>query len=368
MGSDISKLVEAINRVGIQNVSLLSRLTGMPKETIRYVLKKRFPELGLSVGMLVDYGKLGLERYFTMLQFSSGNIDQVSLSLERLAKVAFLTYRSGLAFEPWHVAMFAVPVSLSDEFHAFLKKMIQVGVLKSAKIERLEWTRHPELKSRYHDFNSRTWTIDWNGIMTKDDHPPSTPATDEPSPRPDLDIVDTLVIKELEMDSWRNFAEIARKLGINETTLRWHFRNHVSPIISSYYVRWLPVASHELTKVIGLVCEFNDLSRYRLAKIRHLFNIFPFTWYEGGRSDGYYHTHSAIPAEHLIDSLRFLRSKLKEIVPEWKTYPLDISTSWWYTIPFENFKKDEGWFFNQKNALDSVLLARATTKNKVIGP
>lgn len=368
MGSDISRLVESINRVGIQNVSLLSRMTGMPKETIRYVLKKRFPELGLTVGMLVDYEKLGLERYFAMLRFSSDTLDHVSQSLERLAKVAFLTYRSGLAFEPWHAAMFAVPVSLSDEFHAFLEKMIQVGVLKSAKIERLEWTRHPELKSRYHDFSSRTWMIDWNEINTQDDPPPSSLATSEPLPRPDLDIVDTLVITELELNSWRNFAEIARKLGINETTLRWHYRNHVSPIISSYYVRWLPVASHELTKVIGLICEFNDLSRNRLAKIRHLFNIFPFTWYEGGRNDGYYHTHSGIPAEHLIESLRFLRSNLKELVPEWKTYALDISTSYWYTTPFENFKKEEGWSFDQKKALNSVLFARAPAKNKLVGP
>src|SRR5450759_939310 len=33
MGTDLSKLIEAINRVGIQNVSLLSRMTGMPTET-----------------------------------------------------------------------------------------------------------------------------------------------------------------------------------------------------------------------------------------------------------------------------------------------------------------------------------------------
>ncbi|MBI3117001.1 MAG: hypothetical protein HYZ12_06680, partial [Thaumarchaeota archaeon] len=267
MGSDISKLVEAINRVGIQNVSLLSRLTGMPKETIRYVLRRRFPELGLRVETLVDYEKLGLERYFVMLKFSSDILDHANQVLERLAKVAFLTYRSALAFEPWHIAMFAVPVSVGDEFHAFLHKMTKTGILKTTRTERLEWTRHPELKSRYHDFKSREWKIDWQEINARGEPPPAISPSYEPTARPEIDVLDTLVIKELELDSWRSFSNISRKLGINDRTLRWHYSNHVSPIISSYYVRWLPVASKEMTNVIGLLCEFNNLSRTRLSKI-----------------------------------------------------------------------------------------------------
>ena len=342
----------------------------MPKETIRYILRKRFPELGLRVEMLVDYEKLGLERYFVMLKFSSDIVDHATEILERLAKVAFLTYRSALAFEPWHVAMFAVPVSVGDDFLAFLQRMIKAGILKSVRTERLEWTRHPELKSRYHDFKSRMWTIDWQKINAEGEPPPAILPVYEPTPRPDIDVVDALVIKELELDSWRNFADISRKLGINDRTLRWHFTNHVSTMISSYYVRWLPVASHEMTKVIGLVCEFNGLSRYRLGRIRRLFNAFPFTWYEGGRSDGYYQVHSGIPAEHLMDSLRFLKENLKETVSDWRTYALDLSlsTSDWYTIPYENFDDKNGWSFDQKKALYSIRFARTPTKNIRVGP
>ncbi len=370
MGSDITKLVEAINRVGIQNVSLLSRMTGMPKETIRYMLGRRFSELGLRVEMLVDYEKLGLERYFVMLKFSSDILDHATHVLERLAKVAFLTYRSALAFEPWHVAIFAVPVSVGDEFHAFLHKLIKEGILRSARTERLEWTRHPELKSRYHDFKSREWKIDWDKIDAHGEPPPAISPGYEPTARPEIDVLDTLVIKELELDSWRTFSNISRKLGINDRTLRWHYSNHISPMISSYYVRWLPVASKEMTKVIGLLCEFNDLSRTRLSKIRRLFNAFPFTWYEGGRRDGYYQVHSGIPADHLMDSLRFLKKNLKETVSDWRTYALDLSlsTTDWYTIPYENFDGKNGWYFDQKMALNSILFPRASTKNIGVGP
>ncbi len=367
MGSDISKLIEAINRVGIQNVSLLSRLTGMPKETIRYVLRKRFPQLGLRVGMVVNHQELGLEGSFAMLRFSNDMLDHASELLDRLAKTAFLTYRSALAFELRHIAMFAVPVSVSDQFQSFLKGMVREGILGDFRTERLEWMRHLELKSRYHDFGLRKWTVDWKKIGAHDEAPPAPLPVSEPSAKPDLDVIDTLIIKELESNSWRNFVDIARKLGLNDRTLLWHYRNHVSQMISSYYVRWLPVAADELANVIGLVSEFSGLSRNRLSKIRHLFNKFPFSWYEAGRSDGYYQVHSAIPAEYLIDSLRFLNKNLKDVVSDWSTHALDLSTCYSYTIPYENFHDERGWSFDQRKVLNSITLKRISAKNKNIG-
>lgn len=367
MGSDISKLVEAINRVGIQNVSLLSRLAGMPKETIRYMLRKTFPELGLRTDVVIDYAKLGLERYFAMLKFNPNALDQASELLHRLAKVAFLTYRCGLAFEPWHIAMFAVPVSVFEQFQAFLNRIEGLGILTSVRTERLEWDRRPELKSKYHDFASRTWTVDWDRVNAQFEPSPAPLPVHEPMASPEIDGTDVLIAKELELDSRRNFTEIARKLAINDRTLRWHYANHVSPMITSHYVRWLPAGPNQEVKIIGLLCEFNDLSRSRLAKIRNLFNKFPFTWYEGGRKDGYYQAHSGIPAEHLISSLRFLNKNLREVVSEWRTHALDLSTSYWYEIPYENFKED-GWFFDKQKALNSVRIERARVKNIGAGP
>ncbi len=367
MGSDISKLVEAINRVGIQNVSLLSRLTGIPKETIRYMLRKRFPELGLRTDVVVDYAKLGLERYFAMLRFSPDTLDQAPELMDRLAKVAFLVYRTALAFDPWYIAMFAIPVSFSDEFQAFLNRMVREGILKNVRTERLEWDRRPELKSKYHDFHSRTWEVDWNRMNAHLEPPPAHLPINEPAAKPEVDAIDTLLVKELELDSRRNFTTVARKLMINDRTLRWHYTNHISPMITSYYVRWLPMGPKQEVKLIGLLCEFNDLSSTRMTRIRQLFNTFPFTWYEGGRRDGYYQIQAGIPAEHLIDSLRFLNKNLNELGSDRRTYALDLTTSVWYTIPYENFGED-GWFFDKQKALNSMRVERAHIKNIGGGP
>lgn len=362
MPDRLSRLVDAINRVGIRNVSLLSRLTGIPTETVRYTLNQRFPELGLSVGLSVDYDRLGLERKFAILEFASGDFDYAPELLSRLAKVAFLTYSSREILRPRYVATFGVPITQEEKFRSFLKTLVRGKVLFNFRLEGIEWTRHLALRSEYYDFKNKRWNIDWNRVEALKEAPPAPPITTEPSPRPDLDTIDLLLVKELELQSWRNISEIARKLRLNDRTVRWHYTGHVLPMISSYFVRRLPLGSEGLTKLVGLIQEFRGLSPKKLASIRRLFNNFPFTWNEGGRKDGYYLTVSTIPSEQLVESLQFLTPRLQKEVSSWETYALDLSSSYSYTIPYENFDDKVGWFFNHEEAINTILAVRSGKK------
>src|SRR5580698_7402235 len=125
MPTDLSKLIEAINRVGIQNVSLLSRMTGMPTETIRYTMKKRFPQMGLNVRTPLNHAALGLERYFVSARLSDDAKANESAITEGLASNAFLTYWCETVIERRQLAFFSVPVSLVDEFQGFLGKLVK---------------------------------------------------------------------------------------------------------------------------------------------------------------------------------------------------------------------------------------------------
>jgi hypothetical protein len=355
MGADLSKLIEAINRVGIQNVSLLSRMTGMPIETIRYTMKKRFPKMGLKVRTPLNHSALGLERYFVTLRLSESAAKSEATIVKGLASDAFLTYQCQAPFERRLLTYFSVPVSLVDEFRGFLDALVGEDVVVDYTCERLEWERHPELKSKYYDFGTGEWSIDWEKVKKYSEAPPAPDKNDEPSVSPEIDSTDTLIIKELEIDSWRNIAEIARKLKLNERTVRWHYRKHVADIAQSSFVNWIPVTPKEFTKAIGLVHEFNGVSKERLAKLRLLFNNFPFSWFEAGRKDGYYQVNSALPAEYFMDSLRFLNAGLGDLVESWKSWTVDLSTVYAYTVPYQNFNDKKGWFFNKDAALKAVL-------------
>jgi hypothetical protein len=360
--TDISKLIEAINRVGIQNISLLSRMTGMPTETIRYTMKKRFPNLGLHVQTPLDHSALGLERYFVSLRLTDGAEKSRSTILKALSSNAFLTYWCDDSLQRRSLAYFSVPVSLVDEFRGFLNKLVKEDVLVDYTSERLEWSRHPELKSRYYDFTTGEWSINWDKISKHGEAPPAPAKNEEPSASPEIDSTDTLIIKELELDSWRNIAEIARNLGLNERTVRWHYRKHVADIAHSGYVNWIPVTPNEVTKAVGLMQEFKDVSKDQLAELRYVFNNFPFAWFEGGRKDGYYQVHSALPGSYFMESVRFLNASLGNIVESWTTWTVDLSTILNYTIPYENFDNKKGWFFNKEAALQAVLPQRMKIK------
>ncbi|MBI2185056.1 MAG: hypothetical protein HYU39_08880 [Thaumarchaeota archaeon] len=360
----LNDLIEAVNRVGIRNVSLLSRLTGMPKETIRYALKHRFPELGLSVGLQVDYDRLGLERTFVVLEFAPGAFDHATELLDRLADVAFLTYRAREIFRPPCIATFGVPVALREKFDLFLKRMVKERILLRFRVERIEWTRHLALIGKYYDFDNRKWSVDWKRLDSLQEPPPAPPSAVEPSPYPDVDVTDLLLIKELELHSWRNVTDIARKLGMNERTARWHYARHVSPMIASHYVRIVAASLEELRRLIGLVFEFRHLSSEQLALARRVFNNLPFTWNENGRRDGYYLAVLTVPSEHLVESLKFLNSHLQKEIPSWETYSLDLTSSCWYTIPYQNFREGAGWFFDEEKVFESILSVKKAVKKR----
>ena len=355
MTRDISSLISAVNRVGIQNISLLSRMTGVPTETIRYTMKKRLPALGLQVRTPVNHAALGLERYFVSMRLTESAEAQVAGLMKGLSSTAFLTYWCNAPLDRRYLSFFSVPVALVDEFRGFLERLAKERLLIDYACERLEWSRNPEIKGEHYDFATGEWSIDWKEIGKHNESPPEPVKVEEPSPNPDIDAIDTLVIKELEVDSWRNIAEIARKLKLNERTVRWHYKKHIADIMHSNYVNWSSVTPKESTKAVGLIQEFNGISTETLVKLRRLFNNFPFSWFEGGRKDGYYQVHAGLPANYFMESLRYLNTNVKGLVDDWKVWTVDLSSIRWFTIPYENFDEEKGWFFSEEAALQAVL-------------
>ncbi|HUI01423.1 MAG TPA: hypothetical protein VLX56_07320 [Nitrososphaerales archaeon] len=362
MGTDLYKLIGAIDRVGIQNISLLSRMTGMPIETIRYTVRKRFPNLGLKVSLTLNERMIGLERTFVVLTLSESARQSMAAIMRGLSKEAFLTYWSKAALDNRVIALFSVPVSLADQFSAFMGRLVEGGVLESFEVRRLGWTRHPELKGRYYGFSSGEWKIDWSKLAAHEEAPPAPLKEEDVPAKPEIDSIDTLIIKEMELDAWRNIAEIARKLRINERTARWHYTKHVSRMANTNYVHWFPASPTDVSRAVGAVYEFDAMSRAQVSKLRSLFNNFPFAWFEGGSNAGYYQVHLGMPASEFMEASRYLSDRLPQVVQKWNTYPLDMASERWYTIPYENFEDKKGWVFNDERALRAVLPERVPIK------
>lgn len=356
MSEGIGDLIRAIDRMGIRNVSALSRMTGIPKETVRYNIKKRFPEFGLRVEAGFNLGALGLQRYSGIIRFSPKVLPHAAAILDRLAHIGFLWYRSETLLEPSHMTSFVVPVVVEDEFKSLMERLVKEGIFAAAELTRMDWARNPELMCQYYDFDSRRWSIDWQEIGMRHEAPPSPVEAEQGQVEPTIDRSDVLLIKELEASSFRSLESISKKLGMNPVTLRWHYRRHVLPLVSYNRVRWLPSSTGDEAKAVGVSLEFSQLHRSQLERVRLLFNNFPFTWFEAGSHDGSYRADLAVPAEEFVHALGFLNARIGEIsLPSWKAHILNPLTTMRYTIPYENFSEEKGWVFDSQRAWESIV-------------
>lgn len=355
MRSRLSPLIDAVNRVGVQNFSLLSRLTNLPTESIRYKIRRQFPKMGLLVRIQVDYDRLGLQLEFVVLEFTQEAMQYADKLLSKLPDVAYLVYHGREVFEQRYVAIFAVPVAIKENFQSFLQRLVSIGILRRFSIEPLRWTRHLSLRSEYCDFEKKRWIVDWSRVKAQSEAPVAPPLAVHPPARPDVDKTDLLLIKELEKETARDISEIARKIKVNERTARWHYAKHIKPMISSYYVHWIGHFGDEaLRRLIGVVFEFNGLTQQRLTEVRRLFNNFPFIWNENGGENGHYLTVSLIPVEYLVEAMDFIRKNLPKNISRWRNYTIDLATSRLYTIPYMLFDEKKGWLFDEETAINML--------------
>jgi DNA-binding Lrp family transcriptional regulator len=356
----IGILVDAIRRYGARNLSRLSRLTGIPQETVNYKLTKQFPKLGLAVQVSVSYEKLGLRRLVCEADINPELNSRAREIFDAMAHHAFLTYQARQLTVPGysHFLMFAVPVSLIAEFRAFMDGLVSKGVLTRYTLSEISWLRHLSLDPRFYDFVNRSWHVNWKWVAETDGVLVEEPLTINPQEEPKTDNVDLFIIKELQANALQKLAIIARKLRVDPKLLRYHFHHHVEPVIAGYCVSWLGAYKGTLKRnLIHMVFIFSGLDEKQLRRARDIFNRVPFTWAEAIGPRGDYYTFLHVDSKHFEETMLFLKFMLGPTQDRAKTVFLDggsPDSNLAYSIPYEMF--DEGrWVFHPEEAYQAVI-------------
>jgi DNA-binding Lrp family transcriptional regulator len=354
----IGILVDAIRRYGARNLSRLSRITGIPQETVNYKLTKQFPKLGLAVRVSVNYERLGLKRLICEADINPELNSQAGAIFDAMAHHAFLTYQARQLTVPGysHFLMFAVPVSLIPEFRAFMDGLVSKGVLTRYTLSEISWLRHLSLDPRFYDFANRSWHVNWKWVAETEGVLVEEPLTINPQEKPEMDNIDLYIIKELQANALQKLAIIARKLGVDPKLLRYHFHRHVELVISGYCVGWSRAYKDAKRNLVHMVFIFSGLDEKQLRRARDIFNKVPFTWAEAAGPGGGYHTFLHIDSKHLEETMLFLKFMLGPIQDKAKTIFLDgISpdSNWTYSIPYEMFEGGR-WVFRPHEAYEAV--------------
>ena len=343
---EMKLIVEAIKKYGPKNISAISRATGLPAETIRYRIKNQLKEMGIRFHVSINYLKLGLVRSWLFLDFSLQVTKIVPEILDLLAKRGYLTYYAKVIPHGYYIAMPTIPYSALEKYKNFLDELVRLDILKEYRMTDLQYLKHLSLRSEFYDFTTRTWNVPWSKLDYETKREPSSIQMDYS--RVPIDKIDLLILKEFQINASQSLTSIAKKINVPEKQVRYHYKNHIEEgrIIDNYIVRW-QADRYQLTNKYILSCfiEFSDLTKSDVTYINSILEKFPFTWMIAISVDRTKMVSQIfMPISQYYDALTFLSDRLYMFKERFKLHIIDYQKAEAYTIPYESFNDNVGWF------------------------
>jgi len=348
-----AKIVEAIKRVGPRNSSLISRITGVPTETVRYKINKQLAAKGFRIHVIVDVHRLAMKRQSIVLDFSDDYGEIGPQILESFSQLAYLIYYGRIMPRGEFITLVSLPTNFELEYVRFLDGLVKMGVLRSYDRKQLTWMRYHSFRSEHFDFSSATFDVDWQrleGVEVRPGEEYAKTVSDEPL----ADYDDLLILKELQINSFQAIIDIARKIKIHPKTLRYHYNQHVlkNELISEYTVRWMgDIESTKRHAVLYMRYFVRDASSSQLAFAQDVFLRLPFVWSDALSEDArVYMVEVILPVSQYVDMMEYLTKKLGPLARKVDFIFIDRSATNLFTIPYHMFREGD-WTFSTADAL-----------------
>ena len=349
-----ARIIAAITSVGPRNVAQVARLTGAHQETIRYKIKKRFAGRGFRFQADVDYSKLGLSLYWAAFDIGPLHYSSAPRLFDLLNRAGYLIHYSKVVPGGYFIALFAVPAGKGRQFEEFFDGLRDRGVVSDFTFNRVLVERHKPMDVTQFDFQKGRWEVDWQRVRDSAGSP--LPAED-PRPTEVADATDLLMIKELQIDALQHTVGIAKKLGMNDKTLEYHYRTHVvaEKLVRGYWVRWMK----DLTKTVGhstlvAVLTFRKLDEKSYRDVQRAICRIPYLWVEYRLKDGAYVAILGVPTGEFMEMMGYVNEELHLLGSRVETQFMKVGESFNFTIPHNMFVRGR-WKFDARDLEKAVL-------------
>lgn len=349
------RMLRVVERIGPRNCSAISRLTGIPTETVRYRLNKHLIHRDIAVNPSVDFNKLALTIAWLNLRFEDEYRAEAPELFNVLSRVGYLVYYSRITPSSDFVAVAVPPAGRVVGYENFLKGLVDLGFLQNYSLEELTGLNYPGVWMSHYDPTTHGWEIDWEKLERSEAEVPDF--GDFPAPEPMVDEADVFILKEMQVNVTQPLVQIARKLKMDPRSLSYHYRDHIlgRRLIKKYVIQWQrerPSAKDEVL-VLREFWQFRDLKKRELEHLRRLFCRIPFTHLEAVSADQtFYLAQTVAPLEQYIAMLNYVRQHLNSrLIRRLTSVFVDPSCVEGYTLPYEMFSKEGGWVFDLERSL-----------------
>ena len=331
-------LIETIRQVGVSNYSLIARLTGLSAETVRYKVNKQLGKLGLGILVNIDYAQLGFSMGMLVVK------PKPSSTSSWLDMANYLILVSKVMGAEKYVCIYAVPYRFKKKHIDSMTDLQKIGLVDTFDYSEISWIRYPPMRSEFFDLDSGKWKVDWKKVdLTQSEAGPTSHLINQDAK---VDYIDAKILRFMQEDPTISPAKIAKNLGANARTVRYHYAEHVQKgrLILGNNVRWIRgQVAGKSPEIMQLAFLFKGLEPEELNTVRKLCNRIPFTLMEASTENRGYFAFLDVPLEYFHDTISYVEQYTSTLGSKKEVIMLDPTKTQFLNVSDELFDKERGW-------------------------
>jgi DNA-binding Lrp family transcriptional regulator len=227
------KILTAMWKFGPRNLLEVSRRTGIPFTSVYHRVAKLEKKSKRVATLAPQISQLGMMRVVVLATATPGAEDKVTDAL-RIPNLWRSIDRCEGNYT--HLSIHYVPMKFLSHFRRYLRRLSELKLITQCKtIVTGEYIPNfPDFD--YYSPVTNQWTFAWNKWLGALRKKPSKKIEDPASYQVVVDKKDLLIVKELQKDARRSFADLAPILGISLQGVKYHFDKKLLPSgIVKYY-------------------------------------------------------------------------------------------------------------------------------------
>jgi DNA-binding Lrp family transcriptional regulator len=211
---------------GPRNLLEVSRRTGIPFTSVYHRVAKLEAKSKRIAALVPQVSRLGLVRVNVLVAAKPGCEDKVTAALKLPNYWRRIDRCEGLYT---HSSVQLVPVKSLKQFRGYVKRLLELKLAtKTSMILTAEYI--PNFPNfRYYNPATNEWSFQWGSWLAALRKKPTATIADPVNYDIITDKKDMLIVRELEKNARKSFAELAPLLGISLQGVKYHFDKKLVP-------------------------------------------------------------------------------------------------------------------------------------------
>ncbi len=343
------RILSAMWKFGPRNLLEISRRTGIPFTSVYHRVNKLQAKSNHIAILIPPESKLGLMRSAVLVTARSGAEERVTEAL-KVPNLWRSVNRCEGAFT--HFSVHLIPVEYLKQFRIYIKQLLKSNLITDSKII-LTGQYVPNFPNfKYYNPALNEWMFPWKSWLAALKRKATRTLEDPKDYRNVADKSDMLIVKELEHDARKTFADIAPKLGITLQGVKYHYdRKLVASGIVKYFGFDVWPYPEEVSAYHEILLEFTS----SLAMNR-FYSLLGELFFTLGAAKVLRQNSLLVRTYMLqrqVSSMFSFFSKMTQrgYLKSYSAVRQDFTERAWQTISFELFDEKNGWTFNIDKSL-----------------